>query len=237
MISQLLAIDMPDKMRIVSLALNNLYVYYCDIQQFNIDMEVLYEGLNLTDRKRFKGFKNASRRYQFVMARWLVKQCLNQLFDQNTSHDYQLINYSRWEVTEQEKSYSVSISHSGHYVAIAISASPCLVGLDIEQHKPRNFTELVKSFATPTEQSLVRNSTEQHATFYRLWTAKEAFLKTSQCSLDLVRQKDLAICLQHNFGQVAGYHFLTGVLANSAYSYSVMTNADVLIKIQEFTLC
>lgn len=237
MISQLPAIDMPDKLRIVSLAFNNIYVYYCDIRQFNIDMEVLFEGLNQTDKERFKGFKSTSRRHQFVMARWLIKQCLKKLFNQSASHNYELIQYSRWKVIEQEKSYSVSISHSGHIIAIAIAAFPCLVGLDIEQHKSRNFTELVKAFGTPTEQSLVCNDVEKHASFYRLWTAKEAFLKITQSSLDLVRKKDLAICLHHKTGQVAGYHYQTGDLANSQYSYSVMTNADALIKVQEFTSC
>lgn len=235
MISQPPAIDMPDKLRIVSLAINKIHMYYCDIRQFNIDMEVLYEGLNQTDKERFKGFKNTSRRHQFVMSRWLIKQCLKQLFAQSTPHDYQLVDYSRWKVVEQEVSYSVSISHSGHFIAVAIAAFPCSIGIDIEQHKFRNFTELVKVFSTPTEQKLVCNHADQQKSFYRLWTAKEAFLKVSQSSFDLVSQENLAVCLQHKLGKVAGYHYLTGLLVGK-YSYSVMTNVDATIKVQKFAL-
>ena len=216
--------------------MKNIYVYYCDMRQFNIDQEVLLRFLNQTDQRRYKSLKNTSRQRQFAMARWLIKHCLKQLFAQSTSHDYQLIDYSRWRVIEQGSNYSVSISHSGHFVAVAIAAFPCSIGIDIEQHKSRDFTELVKTFSIPIEQNLVCKHADQQKSFYRLWTAKEAFLKASQRSIDLVCQENLAMCLLHNGGQVAGYHYLTGHLVKGEYSYSVMTNADASIQVQEFAL-
>jgi phosphopantetheine--protein transferase-like protein len=236
MISQQSAIGPLEKLRLVSLPINNIYVYYCDMRQCNIDPGQLFGCLNQTDQRRYQSFKNASRQRQFAKARWLIKQCLKQLFAVSTSHDYQLIDYARWRVIETEANYSVSISHSGHFIAVAIAAFPCSIGIDIEQHKSRNFTELVKVFSTPTEQNLVCNHSEQQQSFYRLWTAKEAFLKVTQSSFELVCRENLAICLQHNFGQVAGYHYLTGNLEESKYSYSVMTNADATIQVQEFAL-
>ncbi len=206
------------------------------MRQFNIDLGLLFEFLNQTDQRRFKGFKNISRQRQFGMARWLIKHSLEQLFALSTSHDYQLIDYTRWRVIDQGGTYTVSISHSGHYIAVAIAAFSCSIGIDIEQHKSRNFTELVKTFSTSNEQDLVCNHAEQQRLFYRLWTAKEAFLKVTQSTIDLACKENLALCLLHNYGQVAGYHYLTGYLVEGAYSYAVMTDADVTIQVQEFTL-
>jgi phosphopantetheinyl transferase len=224
------------KLRILSLAINNIYVYYCDMRQFKIDLELLYGLLNQADQRRYNGFKNASRQHQFVMSRWVIKQCLKQLFAQNTSHDYQLIDYSRWIVIETGASYSVSISHSGHFIAVALAAFPCSIGIDIEQHKSRNFAELVKVFSTEDEQRLMCNHSEQKKLFYRLWTAKEAFLKVTQSSIEKVCKENLAICLLHSSGQVAGYHYLTELLGEGKFSYSVMANTDATIQVQEFAL-
>ncbi|WP_339724043.1 4'-phosphopantetheinyl transferase superfamily protein [uncultured Paraglaciecola sp.] len=218
------------------MAIDNIYVYYCDMRQFNVGQDELHRVLNQTDLRRYRGFKNTSRQNQFVMSRWLMKQCLKQLFAQATSDDYQLSDYSRWNILDQSNSYSVSISHSGHFIAVAIAAFPCSIGLDIEQHKSRNFTELVKIFGTPSEQNLVNNHPEQQLSFYRLWTAKEAFLKVTQSSIDHVFQENLGKCLHHKVGQVAGYHYLTGELGEGKYSYAVMTDSAAKIQVQEFQL-
>lgn len=211
-------------------------MYYCDMRQFNIDLGMLVGFLNQTDQSRYQRFKNKSRQRQFAMARWLIKNSLEQLYALNTSHDYQLIDYTRWRVIEEDRTYSVSISHSGHFIAIAIADFFCSIGIDIEQHKPRNFAELVKTFSTQNEQDLVCNHAEQQSLFYRLWTAKEAFLKASKSTIKLVCQENLGLCLSHNYGQVAGYQYLTGQLAEGAYSFSVMTDADAKIQVQEFKL-
>jgi hypothetical protein len=72
---------------------------------------------------------------------------------------------------------SVSLSHSGGWVACAISAAGPL-GIDIEVHRPdRNFCEIAAAAFGPGEQAQV--ASEGAASFYRIWTLKEAMAKAS----------------------------------------------------------
>lgn len=72
---------------------------------------------------------------------------------------------------------SVSLSHSGGWVACAISdAGP--LGIDIEAHRPdRNFCGIAAAAFGPGEQSQVASGGA--ASFYRTWTLKEAMSKAS----------------------------------------------------------
>jgi 4'-phosphopantetheinyl transferase len=72
---------------------------------------------------------------------------------------------------------SVSLSHSGCWVACAISdAGP--LGIDIETQCPhRNFSGIAAAVFGPGEQSQV--TTYGAAGFYRIWTLKEAMAKAS----------------------------------------------------------
>src|SRR5262249_36616063 len=75
------------------------------------------------------------------------------------------------------RAHSVSLSHSGGWVACAISdAGP--VGIDIEVHRPhRNLHGIAAAAFGPGEQTQV--ATDGAAGFYRIWTLKEAMAKAS----------------------------------------------------------
>lgn len=68
-----------------------------------------------------------------------------------------------------------SLSHSGEYVALAVSDFP--VGCDIQQ------TEYIKPESTgrivfcENEMSLIKNARDKSGAFYELWTKKESLLK------------------------------------------------------------
>lgn len=71
-----------------------------------------------------------------------------------------------------------NISHSGEWVAMAVANNP--VGIDVEKMgKPR--TELAKRFFSEEETQLLLSlpEAEQRLYFYRLWTIKESYLKTT----------------------------------------------------------
>jgi 4'-phosphopantetheinyl transferase len=80
-----------------------------------------------------------------------------------------------------------NLSHSGNYLAIAI-ARECAIGIDIEQVKARkNLPGLAERCFSPAEiehwQQLPK--TEQISGFFRLWTAKEAFVKATGQGIQL----------------------------------------------------
>jgi 4'-phosphopantetheinyl transferase len=72
---------------------------------------------------------------------------------------------------------SISLSHSGGWVAVAVSdVGP--VGIDVEIHRPRrNFDRLAAAAFGPEEQCLV--AADGASGFYRIWTLKEAMAKAS----------------------------------------------------------
>jgi 4'-phosphopantetheinyl transferase len=76
---------------------------------------------------------------------------------------------------------SFSVSHSGDVALIAIAPPGCVVGIDVEEVRPRTLDleklaartmsagEIERWRATPDRERL--------ASFLQLWTAKEAYLK------------------------------------------------------------
>lgn len=65
-----------------------------------------------------------------------------------------------------------NVSHSGEYLAIAISENP--VGVDIQE--PKQIKEgMFKKVVHPKEQSLI--GADRQKDFLRLWTLKESFVK------------------------------------------------------------
>lgn len=91
-----------------------------------------------------------------------------------------------------------SVSHSGDYVAVAFAKFP--VGLDLQQHKSRSYEtrtetharhkKLAARYFHPDEQALVENDSWEG--FFRVWTAKESFVKRTGQGIDKVFSK---ICI------------------------------------------
>jgi len=72
---------------------------------------------------------------------------------------------------------SISLSHSGGWVAVAVSGAGA-IGIDIEVHRPRrNFTGIAAAAFGPEERRRAR--LDGAAGFYRIWTLKEAMAKAS----------------------------------------------------------
>ena len=76
---------------------------------------------------------------------------------------------------------AISLSHSGGWVAVAVSdVGP--VGIDVEVHRPRrNFDRIAAAAFGPEEQCVV--AADGAAGFYRIWTLKEAMAKASGMGL------------------------------------------------------
>ena len=65
-----------------------------------------------------------------------------------------------------------NVSHAGDYVACAVSSRP--VGIDIEQHVPRDFLLFQTLWS---EEEKRRYPLQETEAFYALWTAKESYGK------------------------------------------------------------
>lgn len=110
---------------------------------------------------------------------------------------------------KEDSNIFFNLSHSGKYVACAISDSE--VGVDIQQYK--NVNELVmKKFMSKEEQEYILSSSSQHQKtqrFFQVWTGKESVIKYSGNGLKEIMQgfsifsmKDKQICyheIQENY--------------------------------------
>ena len=71
---------------------------------------------------------------------------------------------------------SVSVSHTGTTVAVAVAQTGAL-GIDIEQHRSRDFGALAAQAFGPAQQAAVAASGAD--AFYRIWTLREAMAKAT----------------------------------------------------------
>jgi 4'-phosphopantetheinyl transferase len=73
---------------------------------------------------------------------------------------------------------SFNISHS-HELALCVIASTETIGVDIERVRPMEYGSIGATAFSADEQAALRNTatTDQQATFFRIWTRKEAYIK------------------------------------------------------------
>lgn len=137
--------------------------------------------LSRAERQRFAGISHPMRARAFATARLVLKLGLARLTD--TAPDaWTFAAEGAPLVQGPEPDWRVSIAHSGGWVLCAAHQGDA-VGCDIEQRKPRrNLLALAEQyFSIEEQQALAEVSGEaQLDHFYRMWTAKEAYLKALQ---------------------------------------------------------
>ena len=69
----------------------------------------------------------------------------------------------------------LSISHSAEHILVAISSAP--IGLDIEQERKVSEQLIKRCLSTEELQKLDQAGNNREATFLKIWTEKEAYLK------------------------------------------------------------
>ncbi|TVQ77371.1 MAG: 4'-phosphopantetheinyl transferase superfamily protein [Bradymonadales bacterium] len=148
------------------------------------DQSVLSAG----ERTRLQGMSK-SRRQSFILGRSLIRQSLERVFRGRPESGAEVLTTASGalELKDYPK-FSISLSHSQDFFVFVL-AEEASVGVDIE----------VETFDRPHEKILGRvfskeiaekfvslekdDTTKALSFFYRLWTAREAFVKASGLSL------------------------------------------------------
>lgn len=211
----------------------SIYVYFTDLNRFNIDDEQLNNVLNGEEKKRVDKFKHQSRKKQFSMARWLIKIALRDKFEIDFNHNYQLKEFRYWTVVGTNQQFSVTISHSKNIVAVAVTAANQSIGIDVEKHKARDYFALAKSFTHPNELKTLIQSVNKETVFYKLWTAKEALYKASETTFDEISNIDLSIYIDKQDAQIGGHYFQFWSLQEQQYSLTICSKSCQRAEIQE----
>ncbi|MFZ6730693.1 4'-phosphopantetheinyl transferase family protein [Undibacterium sp. Ji42W] len=151
--------------------------------------------------QRYQRFVRPLRQRQFLVGRILLRQSLSQLLNLPVN-ELQLSecpgNVPRLGNPELTHT-GFSLSHSGSWIACAVSANGKL-GLDIELLNPnRDFSALaLQAFNTDESAWLEqRPASDRMRDFYQLWTTKEAQIKLNQPSAQCLHfpHPDLSITL------------------------------------------
>ena len=116
--------------------------------------------------------QSSKRSRQFCNGRALIRQLVQQ--QQPVNHADITVDLpadTAPSLTVCGERWQLSISHSAQAIAVAVSRTNRL-GLDIEQRKPRNIAEFTREYAA------LAGATDE-ITFYKHWTAAEAYSKYS----------------------------------------------------------
>ncbi|WP_105102989.1 4'-phosphopantetheinyl transferase family protein [Microbulbifer pacificus] len=135
--------------------------------------------LSSDERARRQRYRSAEARHGFLLSRGLLRNVLAQI----SGHTPESLEFS---VSDSGKpalfsapELHFSLSHSGQWIALAVSCESD-IGVDIEQpRKPRDFLRIARHYFHPEECALLESSPLEllPVHFYRLWTMKEAFFK------------------------------------------------------------
>jgi len=160
------------------------FVFYADISDsWFVHQYAHWQNiLNIKEQERFRLMKSTIKKQQLVMSRYLIHQALFKL-GYSINNNYNIVNYNRLTLPNVKQSFSISITHSGNIAAIILSDQSLRLGIDVEQAKLRNFTELAPEICTAEEIAFIAKNNNIQEDFYQLWTAKEALAKACQLSL------------------------------------------------------
>lgn len=127
-------------------------------------------------RNKISRYKNEQDRKRSLLAEFLIKKAIVEkmgLRDVTISRN----KYGK-PYLQGVKDFHFNISHSGHYVVIAVSEEK--VGIDIEKKDKVDYRIAERFFSNKEAREILAGSEEDERidAFYRIWTLKESYVKT-----------------------------------------------------------
>ncbi len=157
------------------------------------------------ERERLASLGSERRRQTFLAGRWLLRELLADV--QGGSPAAQSV-----EIDAEGRSSAavghVNVSHSGDW-CVAAWAEAAPIGVDLEALRPRaDLMAIAERVASEREcaQLAAASGTQQLQAFYRLWTLKEAALKSQGQGLDFARMRGLEFEAVDLGGDAASAH-------------------------------
>lgn len=146
-----------------------------------LDEDRLMARLPDYERQRAARLKFAGPRRQYLVARYVLRQLLAVWCDADPwSLSFTIGPHGKPRL-ERPGAPEFNLSHSGDWVAIALSADRP-VGIDVETIDPKvSRDRLAARYFSPAEQTELAAlpDSERWAAFYRGWTCKEAWIKAT----------------------------------------------------------
>lgn len=141
----------------------------------------LLPRLHVQEQARYRGFKHLRRRQLWLAGRELLLAALARQLTQ--VHAHALLTEANGAIRYGDGGMHLSLSHSGILMVAALAASP--IGVDVEASRPRTCIAQVQRLFTYAEAMYLHSlpPAERQASFYMLWTLKEAVAKAAGLTL------------------------------------------------------
>lgn len=146
--------------------------------------------LNPEDTHRYNITKNKKSRKQFLLGRILLFHSASALGHAGAFTEYS--NPSFHEVVFDKTCYYKSVSHSEDCAIVFLSTIRGKLGIDIETIKERDFCGIANAYFCPKERDQLQEYDFNPEHFYRLWTAKEAYIKAESAKMLVALQLDFS---------------------------------------------
>lgn len=135
--------------------------------------------MTATSAQYIETFKLKEDRMGRLCVRGMAKLLLSSIEGQ-APWKYEIHKRESGEVFSPQSDLHFSFSHTKTHAAVAVSLSRC--GIDVENNERRvNREQISKRFFTPDEHKQVLGDP---SAFFKIWTAKEAFLKFEGTGID-----------------------------------------------------
>ena len=142
----------------------------------------LYTLLSPDETARANKYRFPIHKRRFIVARGILRELLGNYLEINP-------NTVKFEYGDRGKPYisantckflQFNISHSEEYALLGFTCDRRRIGVDLEYLREMpDAVKIAQRFFSPQEYDLIRNldSKQQCLAFFKLWTAKEAYLK------------------------------------------------------------
>lgn len=149
-----------------------IYYTICNKELSELEFGNYILDLPFNMRRSILKFQRWQDRQAALLAKWLLKVALT---DCGLESEINRLKFNRFGRPYVDADIDFNISHSGCYIVCAVNTVG-RIGIDVEEVKPISVFDFRPLFTTD-EWSIIFNSDEQHRTFYKYWTIKEAVLK------------------------------------------------------------
>lgn len=146
-----------------------------DIKNLNeAQFELALEKMSIERQQKCLRYKFVDDRRRMAFGEELLRKLISEEYGVDES-DILITNLPSGKPVAEVKGNEVfvSLTHSGNFVACALSNTP--VGIDLEVK--RDFNPRVLKALRDAEREFVAKSKDEAIAFLKIWTAKEAYLK------------------------------------------------------------
>ncbi len=182
--------------------------------------------LSPEEMERYGRFRHASDANLFLFGRFLARCLVSRVATRRPEDVAILVAGTATKPYESQRLIEFSISHSGTFVAVAVSQRP--VGIDAQVHDQTR-TDVFDRFFTAEEKGYAHQSLKN---FYRLWTSVESLAKITELGFNEALmnrtprfKSDLS---GYTFNQTS--YYISTLVQTEDLTLSVVTAEDVLFR-------